>query len=218
MNNLKIAKTKFNIIENSNYPIFCTFFTIDNGYEEYFLKLEKSLNKFNLPYYALGLLIEENSWIDIVQKKPDFILMVMELYPDKDVVWVDSDSIIEQSPNIFLSPLNDVGVYFLNDTKLCSGTLFFKNSEISKIILNEWIVETNKINEKNKIEKVFEGLLWDQKILELLIKKKYMENIFFLPDEYICIFDHPKFKNLEWVISHWQASRRLKNKKGKIIT
>jgi len=213
MNNIKIAKTINNILTDSEYPIFCTFYTIDNGYEEYFLKLEKSLNKFNLPYYAIGILIENNSWIDIVQKKPDFLLMVMELYPSKNIVWIDSDSIIEQNPNVFLNPLNDLGVYFLNNIQLCSGTLFFKNSEISKKILNEWIEETNKINEMNKIEKMKENLLWDQKILELLIRKKYMENIFLLPDEYICIFDHPKFKKLDWVISHWQASRKLKKRK-----
>ena len=159
MNNIKIAKTIDNVIKDSEYPIFCTFYTINNGYEEYFLKLEKSLNKFNLPYYAIGILIENNSWIDIVQKKPDFLLMVMELYPSKNVVWVDSDSIIEQNPNVFLNPLNDLGVYLLNNIQLCSGTLFFKNSEISKKLLNEWIEETNKINEINKIQKINENLL-----------------------------------------------------------
>ena len=87
-----------------------------------------------------------------------------------------------------------------------------KIQKFVKKILDEWIIETNKINKENKIEKVIEESLWDQKILELLIKKKYMEYIFLLPDEYICIFDHPKFKNLEWVISHWQASRKLKKK------
>lgn len=215
MENIKIIKTTSNIIDDSSYPIFCTFYTIDNGYEEYFLKLEKSLKDLNLPYYAFGLLRENNSWIDIVQKKPNFLLMVLNLYPNKNVVWVDSDSIIEKNPDIFLKPTNDCGIYMLNNVQLCSGTLFFKNTETGKNILNDWIIETVKINEKNSISKIQDVLLWDQKILEILIKNKYMNNIFYLPDEYVCIFDHPKFKNLDWVISHWQASRKLKfiNKK-----
>jgi hypothetical protein len=34
---IKIAETIVNMPDNSNYPIFCTFYTIDNGYEKFFL-------------------------------------------------------------------------------------------------------------------------------------------------------------------------------------
>ena len=56
---LKIINVIKNITENNvNQPIFCIFYTIDNGYQEYFRHLKKSLKKFKLDYYDLKFIVE----------------------------------------------------------------------------------------------------------------------------------------------------------------
>ena len=83
--------------------------------------------------------------------------------------------------------------------ELASGTVYFSNSEISINILNDWIIE----NSKNAIT-------FDQKHLDEVIKRKYLENVEVLPKEYCCIFDKAGYKDLDWVIAHWQASREVR--------
>ena len=211
IDNVKIINEIINVTVNE-YPIFVTYYTVDNGYKQFFDKLHESLKKFSLNYHVFEILRENNEWETICQKKPNFLLEVMNNYPTRNIVWIDSDAIIEKSPDLFLKINKDLGFFYLGP-ELCSGTLFFKNSKLSKKILNEWIEQTTVINKlyiKNKFNR---HNLYDQVILQKLITNKgYKKHVFNIGVEYVAIFDHNSITNKHPVISHWQASRKLKYK------
>ena len=199
LNNVyQITKIKKNIFK-SDYPIFVNFYTGDNGYRKYSDKLIKSLKKFNLPYYIIEINSNKHKWTLICQQKPFILLEVMNKYPNKNVVWVDADAIIEKEPELFKNINKSFGVHYIGGHEFASGTLFFKNNNISRNIINDWI----KDNEKN-------SNAWDQIILGKIINKKYKKHEYKLPKEYCSIFDKSGYKNIDRVISHWQASRELK--------
>jgi len=184
--------------ENNQYPIFACLYTIDNGYYEYAKKLIESLEKFRLSYYIEGHLTNGRHWNEITKFKPNFLLKVLKKYPDKSVVWIDSDSTIEKMPNYFLNIKKDFAIHYINGL-LGSGVMYFKNTNIVYNLLNDWIFENNK-----------DIKIFDQLHLQNLINKKYKTIGELLPKEYIAIFDHPDYKNLDNVIIQWQASRKLK--------
>ena len=202
-----------------DYPIFCTFYTVDNGYKKYFTKLKQSLEKFNLPYYAFEMLREHHSWEKYTQQKPHILKLVLTQYPNHNVVWIDSDGIIERLPEVFLQiPLTDksIGVHYLHGKELYSATMFFKNNATSLQILEDWILVTKENNLLYKQKKIPLTKTWDQAILKKVIKiKGYREHVYHLPPEYACIFDNSTCPPNTWVISQWQASRNLKYIQGK---
>lgn len=214
---LKIIKVIENITENNvKQPIFCTFYTIDNGYQEYFTHLKKSLENFKLDYYAAEIYRQDYLWEEIGQLKPQLLEKVLKTYPGRNVVWVDSDSIIEKPPVLFESipEKYSFGVHYLYGKELCSGTLFFRNNQCGVKILQEWknkILKFNRLFKEGHIER---KQLWDQKILQKVVNKVVKPKIFILPPEYLCIFDNTSCSREQWVISHWQAARKMKHKKG----
>ncbi|QKF94407.1 glycosyltransferase family 2 [Fadolivirus algeromassiliense] len=185
-------------IETNNYPIFTCLYTIDNGYWEYVKKLIESLDKFKLSYYIEGHLTKGRTWNQITKYKPVLLLKVLNKFPNKSVVWVDADSTIEKMPVHFLNIKKDFAVHYIRDN-LGSGVIYFKNTSVVKNLLSDWI------NENNKDLKT-----WDQEHLENVIKRKYKDYEEILPKEYLAIFDHPDYKDLDNVIVQWQASRQLK--------
>ena len=79
---LNIIKVIENITENNvKQPIFCTFYTIDNGYQEYFRHLKKSLTEFKLDYYAAEIYRRDYLWEEIGQLKPQLLEKVLVEYP-----------------------------------------------------------------------------------------------------------------------------------------
>lgn len=196
INGYQITNIKKKIFK-SDYPIFVNFYTGDNGYGEYCDKLIKSLKKFNLPYYVVEINSNGDKWTKICQQKPYILLKVLNEYPNKNVVWVDADAIIEKKPDLFISINKTFAVHYVGGNEFASGTLFFKNNKISRNIINDWI------NENNKNSNVF-----DQVTLGKVINKKYKEHEYKLPKEYCSIFDRRDYQNIDRVISHWQASRK----------
>ena len=203
LNGYEITNVRSNIL-NSEYPIFVNFYTGDNGYKKYNDKLVKSLNKFNLPYYIVEINSKGHKWTRICQQKPYILLNVLNKFPNKHVVWIDADAIIEKEPKLLKNINKDFAVHYIGGTEFASGVLFFKNSKISREIITDWINE----NEKNYD-------IWDQVTLNKVIKSKYKLNEYILPKEYCSIFDRPDYQNIDRVISHWQASRELKFKNRK---
>ena len=215
---LKVIQIIKSITENNkNQPIFCTFYTVDNGYYQYFKFLQKSLKKFRLDHYVAEIYRKDYLWEEIGQLKPQLLEKVLIEYPDRNVVWVDSDSIIEKPPVLFQNiPLKySMGVHYLYGKELCSGTLFFRNDKIGLYILEKWknrIIKLNRLYNEGKIER---KKLWDQKILQKVIRDKNIKDkIFILPPEYLCIFDNTKCSRKTWIISHWQAARKMKHING----
>ena len=187
----KITNIKKNI-NKSEYPIIVNFYTGDNGYEKVVVHLIDSLKKFNMPYYIVEIDSKGDKWEKICQQKPYVLLKVMEEYPNKNIVWLDADAVVEKMPTEFLKIKKDIGICY-KGTELCSGTIFLKNNNVCRNIIDDWIKENNKSTK-----------VWDQVTLDKVINKKYKENMHKLPGSYIGIF------NKNEVISHWQFSRNIK--------
>ena len=218
---LKIINVIKNITENNvKQPIFCTFYTIDNGYQEYFRNLKKSLKKFKLDYYAAEIYRRDYLWEEIGQLKPQLLEKVLVEYPSRNIVWVDSDSIIEKPPVLFESipEKYSFGVHYLYGKELCSGTLFFRNDQWGFKILTDWKNKILKFNRLFKEGRVERKKLWDQKILQKVIGGdiNIKTRVYNLPPEYLCIFDNTSCSRNDWVISHWQAARKMKHRNGTI--
>lgn len=206
----KIENLKFfnKEVKKDNF-IVVSFYTKDSEYENDIKKLKESLDKFSINYDLVGIPKEEylslegankrKNWNKNTCIKAKFIRKMIDKHKDKDIVWIDADAIICSYPFLFNYIKEDIGVYYLNN-ELLSGTLFFKNNEVSKMILDNWINEI----ENNKDEN-----LPDQRYLQRVIEKsKYKIKIFKLLASYTKIFDIMKNKASD-IIVHYQASRRL---------
>lgn len=199
-----MANILTNNLENISYPIFTSFFTKNTGYENEVNNLIQTLDTLKLPYHIEGI-DSFGKWEHNCAYKPTHIHKIMETYPQRKLVWVDADSTIERDPELFFEEntlvLNSIGCYIWkkkrNKYELLSGTLFFKNDEISKNIVKEWMIKCNENKD-----------IWDQAVLHT-IQKQRKNNFGSLPVDYIKIFDSSQ-KSQNPVIQHWQASRRFK--------
>ena len=79
--------------------------------------------------------------------------------------------------------------------------MYFRNTENTFKLLNQWIEENNKYPQE-----------WDQRNLDLALTKIRGLQIGELPPEYCFIYDLSKieYRNIVPVIEHFQASRTLK--------
>jgi len=192
-----IKNEYINIFE-SKYPIFVNFYTGDNGYDEQVAKLISSLRKWKLPYYIIDIDSLGHRWEYICQLKPVFILKVMDLYPDKNIVWIDADAIILKPPELFTHIDQPISVHYFDNHELGTGTVYLKNNKKAKTILGEWIDEQKK-----------DKTIWDQKALQKVMRN-HQTDVYPLPKEYIAIFDKKGYAELDMVIVQNQASRKYK--------
>ena len=189
----------------SDYPIFTCFYTSNNGYTKYANNLITSLEYFKIPYYIYDIHNENDSWEMLCQLKPKLLRIVLDKFPNKNIVWIDADAKIERTPILFENIDKSFAAHYC-DKRLISSTLFFKNNDISRHIINDWILENNKNHQE-----------WDQVTLQRVIRNKYKNHEYVLPKEYCSIFDRPGYQNIDRVISQWQASRELKPKSNNNI-
>lgn len=186
------------------------FYTKNTGYAEEVKKLKSSAKKNGYKAYVEGIK-NLGSWDLNTKYKPYLILNAMEKYPDEDYfLFLDADAIVNKeipTGNI----TGDIAVCHKPIVSkkqkgwLLSGTFFVKNNEKMKKIMYEWI-EINKKNPKT----------YDQDTLYTILKRNFQEiKIQRLSLKYCKIngskcFTHKKIKDP--IISHNQASRRLKGK------
>jgi len=135
---------------------------------------------------------------------------MLEKHHPNSVVYVDVDAIFCRHPKYFdkldSTPEVNIAVHVLDHSKyrrknhppeMLSGTIFLKNTEITKQIVDEWILECRK-----------DPKLWDQRALANVLRR-YKYHL--LPEEYTMIFDYmSSVKNP--VIKHFQASREARRK------
>lgn len=186
------------------------FYTKNTGYEEEIKKFKSSAKTNGYTPYIEGIK-NLGSWDLNTKYKPHLILNAMEKYPEEDYfLFLDADAIINK-----VIPMDEIK----GDISVChkaikskkqkgwllSGTIFIKNNKKMKNIMNEWI-EINKKNPKT----------FDQDTLYSILKNNFEKiNIQRLSLKYCKINGsnnsvHKKLKNP--IISHNQASRRLKGK------
>lgn len=192
---------------HSNF-IVCSFYT--KSYEEHAMRLKDSLDKFGINYY-FSLVEDAGYWEANTRLKPHFILECLKKFPTKDILYLDSDAIVKKPIDYFNHIKADVGIFITKGMSGMShdylaGTLFFKNTELTKALVQQWINE--QINGQDTQV--------DQDSLDLAMHK-FADSIEIenLPLGYIKIFD--KDYDGEVYIEQYQASRSLTKLRRKKI-
>lgn len=183
-------------------PVYIAFYTIDTPYEEESKRLENSLKKFNLQYDFLGV-PNLGSWQKNTQYKAIFIRDMLRKYPNRSIVYLDADAVVQQYPQLFDELDCDFAAHYYNNKKrnfmeLLGGTLYFGPSEKAKALVDVWIIVNNEFPDQ-----------WDQKNLDIAVHRMSNLKLVELPPTYCLIFDLMKDQGPA-VIEHFQASRRLK--------
>lgn len=188
-----------------NEPMFVCYYTPDNGYKPYAADLMASLDRFQLDYDVQPIKNRGN-WDKNTKAKPDFILKMMDRYPERDIVWLDADSVVLSLPEILLKLGNkpvDCACHVRKGRELISSVMFFKNNSKCRKVLTE-------VKELIAVEG--ERLHGEQKFFEEVIMKHKKRTTFkfqTLPEEYC---DMLLISNSQGptVIEQRQASRKLK--------
>ena len=196
-----------------------SFYTVGTGYEREIIKLEQSLEKHKIPfkfyqYKPVG------SWRKNLNFKSDCILKAFKEFPDKDIVFVDADAIVRQFPVLFDKLSNGMDYHIAahfhpyRETgkiggSLLSGTLWFKNDDTAKMLVNEW--HRIALSHPNVRHQHCLNLAVNE-----LNRKAKIINLYEMPKEYTYIFDYYKGRDRSSpVIEHFQASRKLRSQVGR---
>jgi len=199
--------------------IITSYYTLDTPYQkvshDYLLN---SLRKLNLKSDIRGV-NNLGNWQKNTLYKATFIKQMLEKHIDRNVVFLDADAEILKYPALFdeIPEEYNFAAHFLDRDKwynqqfdepreLLSGTLFLRNSQESKRIVEIW--EHACASYK---------MIWEQRLLQTVIEQEKIK-VFELPIEYAWIKSMPngdtpfvKPKG-DIIIQHNQVSRQLKNK------
>jgi len=184
-----------------NYVIV-SFYTPE--YVQDISRLIQSAERFKLPYdfeLLKNLPLEGankyKNWSKNAYLKATFIKKMMQKHQDKNIIWIDADAVIQKNPVLFDKiPDCDIAVHYRDDIELLTGTLYIRNNETMRNIVDQWI-EANKTS-RNFLE---------QKNLENVLDKNKEIKIFNFPASYCQIFDIMNNTSTP-VIEHFQSSRK----------
>ena len=188
------------------------YYTIATPYEQEAEKLKASCNKLKLNHSIVGV-PNLGNWQANTRFKAKFMLDMLTKYPDKRLLYVDSDAIFHSLPKLFINYNADIAVRFQDfsyrKNECLSGTIYMENNLKTRKLCELW---ASKNTAEGPQAKTFEqwnlGTVIDEmaKSDNLVCKN--------LPPEYTFIFDSMRklYPNAVPVIEHFQASRRLKNK------
>ena len=193
--------------------VIVSYFTKNTPYEQEVENLHESLHRFNLPHIILSV-PSRGSWIKNVQINEEIILDAMEVYPDKAIVSLDADSVVQRYPALFESLDCDFGAHYHvwpkgNRKELFCSTMYFRNCDLTKEFLTNCLMRYKQVpttRQQPNMMAVFDGI--GVQGTQLWRKRLKFTN---LPPQYCKIFDlmgEIKFP----VIEQFQASRRFKNK------
>ena len=195
---------------NDNPFVIISGYTLNTEYEKSIRRLEKSLQKFSLPYRFYPY-ENQGSWTKNTMVKSSLVLRALKEF-STDVIWLDADAVVQSKPQFFYDLRTkefDICCHFLksrrNPRELLTGTFYFRNNEIVHSLVEDWAMKNDVVN-------------WDQRILQSLVDNKYKDKlkIMNLPIEYIKI--KPKNGTLNgknFVIGHHQMSREQRHVLGK---
>lgn len=177
------------------------FYTEDTPYQQEIENLIDSCNCFSLPYYIKAV-PNRGDWARNVGIKPEFIQECLENFTS-DLLYLDADARIVGELELFNNSNNskhDIYLHYLDNVELLTGTIYLKNCDKVKLLLELWVREQQRCDRE-----------WDQKVLSRVIDK-YRDmlqlSIGELPFSYVKIFD--KNPTVIPIIEHFQASRRFK--------
>jgi len=189
--------------------IIVGYFTRNTFYEEHVITLVKSLKKFGLFYYIEG--IEDlGDWYKNVNYKPTFIKKMMNEFSEMNIVYVDCDAEILSYPELFEKIEDNIAVHLFDKShfskrlagfEVLSGTIFLRNNDETYELVKRW----EELCKENPSQ-------FDQKSLEKVLDGDF----YHLPEEYCKIHD-TRYGAKNPVIVHFQASRKVRKNRGKIL-
>lgn len=195
-------------INNDQQFLVCCFYT--SSYKEHAMRLKESLDTFNVGYY-FSEVEDAGYWEGNTRLKPHFIQECLELFPEKDVLYLDADAVIKKPINYFNSITKDIALYKATGLpgmshNYLAGTMFFKNNQLTRDFVNQWIAE-QKNGKKTQVDQ--------DSLDEAMIKFENKLSVEPLPAGYIKIFD--KDYEGEVYIEQYQASRNHVKLRRKLI-
>lgn len=188
--------------------LIIAYYTENTSYDILAENLKKSLQNFQLSYH-IEPIKDQGSWEKNTHYKAFFIQEMLNT-KDQDLLYVDVDAQFKQSPDLLTTIDCDIA-YRTQDFKwrkdeALSGTVFFKNNDKVKKLVNRWI----ELNEATPAERM-KPETWEQKNMQRA--QREMSDIVYynLPPEYTFIFDHMKmmYPGVSPVIEHYQESRNV---------
>lgn len=215
------------ILNRSNLPgkkrikykknwVLVSFYTAETPYEKEVNGLIDSITGQKIDYHIFAR-PARSSWRDNLNHKSDVILEAMKLYPGKDIVFVDADAEVKVYPGKF-DELSSGDLYHIAAAfhryngsappgSLLSGTLWIKNNNMGKAIVELWHkrgIENPEVRHQHCLRLAIEEMLMAGNLVF----------IYRLDTSYTYIFDYNYHAEIKPVILHNQASRRFKKDVG----
>lgn len=183
-------------------PIFVGFHA-GPGYAGEARELVRTLEAFGLDH-DVRQLPDLGDWTRNCAMKPAFIRDRMLQYPGRPIVWLDADARVRRRPVLF-EQLDgvDFAAHWRGGCELLSGTMYFGPTPASRALVVAWCEHQLRTPD-----------VWDQRVLQRVIESGAVEGLVTrkLPAAYTAIFDAGMCPEEDRVISHHQASRRLKDR------
>ena len=157
----------------------------------------------------------------------EVIRQYQEDYPNRNLIYLDADAVMEKRPTIYLDEPRDYdfAVPFLtnncNEHKLQSNSMYFAANKRARMLVDVWIREQYKRNQDMLAGKYTHPFrdVWDQEVLEDVLPLVPDLRIRELPMTYGKIMPTPKGFEItpdvpleKAVITQWQASREMRMK------
>ena len=190
------------------------FFTA-GPYEREAVKMASTAAKCGIQEAAVLERGPFDSWKEAVCHKPKFIREMFDKYPKYDgYLWVDADARFTRQPPWQEFEDCHIGYHPFKRTsghaeEILTGTLYFANTPTVRDFLDDWIEATPAFQhtdtpEQHSINQVLGR--WKG----LLVEKRLGPEWCFIHDDMKTM--HP---NIDPIITHYQASRRLRSNAGR---
>ena len=182
--------------------IIVSYYTVGTGYEKEIENLKRSLNLFELPHHIEGIK-SQGSWIKNVHYNNELILKAFDMFPDKAIVSLDADAVIERYPALFDTLDCDFAAHMhtwkSGRIELLCSTMYWQGNATTRAFL-AGVIERHR---QYPGETQQPGMLATLKAWENRIK------FVTLPPQYARIFDLMESTKYP-VINQYQASRRFR--------
>jgi len=195
---------------NKTRPLVIAYYTVDTPYEDEAEVLKISLESVGYSYLVCGV-PNLGSWQKNTQYKSIFIRDMLERFFGKPLLYLDVDAIMIKPPVLLDNLKADIAaVHFSNGSELLSGTLWLGNTKQCNRVIEKWI----RLNEQFPETLPNGKQAWDQRTLEMAIKRIQGINFVELPQGYTYIVEltQRRCPNVDPVIMHTRGAKRFKNK------
>lgn len=183
--------------EDKNKFVVCCFYTHKSCYEAKADLVKSDCQNLGLDSYFVGY-PDRGSWVRNCALKPWFIKHCLEFHKNKNILYVDADARIRKYPKLVETFKDDIGIHYLKNKELLSGTIILNNNLKTRDVINRWF----KLQEKMPNE-------WDQRVFQQVLDKATDVTVAVIPGSYCQIFDTMAILG-EPVIEHFQASRQFR--------